>query len=101
MLHWYPIKQLMHELTGAAVEKAAVFELTSYFENQMTKVILQSKDELEKLNQLKKIQGLYQKNRIDRDCIKNAIKSLSEEDNSHLPFDGGSVVKEKKDKEVA
>ena len=76
MLHWYPVKELMHKLTGLNVEKGAVFELTNHFEEQMEKVIVQSKKELEKLNNLKEIQGLYQKNRIDRDCIRNAIKII-------------------------
>ena len=75
----------MHELTGLPVEKTAVFELTNYFEEQIKKVILQSKKELARINELKRIQGLYQKNRIDRDCIRNAIKSLNGNNDSPLP----------------
>jgi hypothetical protein len=98
MLHWYPIKELMHELTGLSVEKSAIFELTSYFEEQIKKVILQSEKELERLNELKEIQGLYQKNRIDRDCVKNAIKSLNNNDNSlSASEDARKVIKEKKE----
>jgi hypothetical protein len=77
MFHWNPIKDLIHEITGKHVEKSAIFELSSYIEEEMKKVIQQSNVELDKLNDLKKIQGLYQKNRIDRDCIKNAIKTLN------------------------
>ena len=102
MLHWHPIKELMHELTGLSVEKSAIFELASFFEDEIEKVILQSNKELKKLNDLKEIQGLYQKNRIDRDCIRNAIKNIYKEDDSYLPSNDGRKVKEKKeDIEVA
>ncbi len=100
MLHWYPIKELMHELTGLPVEKSAIFELTTYFEKQIKELILQSKKELGKLNHLKEIQGLYQKNRIDRDCIKNAIKALNENNDSDLPKKGGSVQEKRENFEV-
>jgi hypothetical protein len=97
MLHWYPIKELMHKLTGLNVEKSAIFELTNYFEEQIEKIILQSKKEMLKLNKMKKIQGLYVKHRIDRDCIRNAIKSLNENSDSHMSEKGGKVIKEKKE----
>lgn len=97
MLHWYPIKELMHELIGLSVEKSAIFELTSHFEEQIKKVILQSKSELIKLNELKEIQGLYQKNRIDRDCIQNAIKHIYENKDSHLSKKDRKVKKEKEE----
>lgn len=97
MLHWNPIKDLIHEITGRDVEKSAVFELSSHIEKEMKKVILQSNVELEKLNELKKIQGLYQKNRIDRDCIKNAIKTIKEDPDSPMASlsDVGQVKKKK------
>ena len=94
-LHWHPIKELVHKLTGLAVEKSAAFELTNYFEEQIKKVILQSKEELQKLNSLKEIQGLYQKNRIDRDCIKNAIKTLNTKNDSRPTQNCVRKVKEK------
>jgi len=97
MLHWHPIKELMHDLTGKYVEKSAIFELTGFFEDEIEKVILQSNKELKKLNKLKEIQGLYQKNRIDRDCIRNAIKNIYKEHDSHLPSNDGRKVKEKKE----
>ena len=86
----------MHKLTGLSVEKSAIFELTSYFEEQIKKVILQSEKELDKLNKLKEIQGLYQKNRIDRDCIKNAIKNIYKDNDAHLPKNNGRKVKKEK-----
>jgi len=97
VLHWYPIKELMHELTGLPVEKSAVFELIIYFEEQIKKVVLQSKKEMLKLNELKKIQGLYVKHRIDRDCIRNAIKSLNGDSDSYLPRKGRKVIKKKEE----
>ena len=68
MFHWSPIKTLMHELTGKPVERSAIIELTIYFENEIKKVIIQSKDELKKLNEIKEIQGLYQKNQSAVNC---------------------------------
>ena len=97
MLHWYPIKELTHKITGKSVEKSAIFELTNHFDKEIKKVIIQSEKELKKLNQLKEIQGLYQKNRIDRDCVKNAIKTLSKNRNSHLSEKDRKVRKEKKE----
>jgi hypothetical protein len=97
MLHWHPIKELMHELTGLNVETTAVHELSNYFEGEIKKVILQSKEELEKLNQIKEIQGIYQKNRIDRDCIKNAIKTIKQNNNTLSESkDLGGILKKKK-----
>jgi DNA repair ATPase RecN len=95
MIHWHPIKELVHQLTGLSVESSAVIELTNYFEEEIKKVVLQIKEELQKLNGLKEIQGLYQKNRIDRDCIKNAIKTLNTKNDSHPTQECVRSVKEK------
>ena len=97
MLHWYPIKQLIHQLTGLPVENSAIIELTIYFEEEIKKIVLQSKEELEKINSLKEIQGLYQKNRIDKDCVKNAIKTLNTKKDSDLTQKCVGSVKEKKE----
>jgi Glu-tRNA(Gln) amidotransferase subunit E-like FAD-binding protein len=97
MLHWTPIKELIHEITRKHVEKSAVFELLSYIEEEMKKVILQSKIEHKKLNELKKIQGLYQKNRIDKDCIKNVIKTINRNsDSPSASLNGARKVKKRK-----
>jgi hypothetical protein len=98
MLHWYPVKELMHKLTGLNVEKGAVFELTNHFEDQIEKVIIQSKKELEKLNDLKEIQGLYQKSRIDRDCVRNAIKIINTDEHVIPSYETGGIIKKKKKK---
>ena len=97
MIHWNPLKELVHELTGLPIEKPAIFELTNYFEEQIKTVILQSKEELDALNQLKAIQGLYQKNRIDRDCIRNAIKTLKRNTDSLPPEKGQEGDKRKEE----
>lgn len=102
MLHWCTIKDLIHTITGKSVEKSAIFELTNYFEEEIKKVILQSEKELKKLNKLKESQGLYQKNRIDRNCIKNAIKNLNKK-NIHRSAsikDAGMVIEKKENFEV-
>ena len=96
MLHWHPIKELMHELTGCNVETTAVHELTNYIEDEIKKVIIQSKIELQELNKLKKIQGLYQKHRIDKICVFNAIKTINAKSNAHLTQNCVGKVKEKR-----
>lgn len=67
----------MHSLTGMNVEKRAVMELIIYFEASIDKVILQAEKELEQLNSRKKIQGLYEKSRIDAESVRRAIKNLN------------------------
>lgn len=95
-LYWYTIWRHMRKLTGKDVEKRAVIELVVYFENQIDKVIHQSIKELYKLNELKKIQGLYPKKRIDKTCIWNAIKTINSNEHSVLSVTTGG--KEKKEK---
>jgi hypothetical protein len=79
MFHCHPLLKHMQKLTGKSFEKMAVMELIIYLENQVDQIALQSIKELNQLNKLRKIQGLYQKNRIDRLCISSAIKHLNNE----------------------
>lgn len=67
----------MRELTGKDIEKRAVMELIGYCEALIDRVILQSVEEMNKLNKQKKIQSLYQKKRIDVECIRRAIKTIN------------------------
>ena len=79
MFHCHPLLRHMQELTGMNIEKMAVMELILYLEKQVDQVALQSLKELDRLNKLRKIQGIYQKNRIGRLCISSAIKHLNNE----------------------
>lgn len=85
MFHWYSVWKIMRKLTNKQIEKRAVMELITYFEKQVEKVIIQSKIELSKLNRAKRSQGIYQKTRIDKDCIVNAIKTINSNEHSSLP----------------
>jgi Glu-tRNA(Gln) amidotransferase subunit E-like FAD-binding protein len=87
----------MRELTKLNVEKTAIFDIINYFEPEINKVITQSVKELENLNKLKEIQGLYQKNRIDKECIQNAIKTLNKNNDTHPTQNSVRSVKEKKE----
>jgi hypothetical protein len=49
MLHLHPIKLLMHKLTGLHCETTAIAELNNYIEDEIKKVIIQSKKELYKI----------------------------------------------------
>jgi hypothetical protein len=74
----------MRKLTHREVEKRAVMKLIDHFESQIDAVIKQSVAELDKINELKIIQGLHTKKRIDQDCIKNAIKTINSNMHSNL-----------------
>lgn len=93
MLHWRQIWTHMRRITKREIEKRAVMEIINYFEPQIDIVIKQSVLELEKINDLKEIQGLHQKERIDQDCIKNAIKTLNSNSNYELRKNGGRYKK--------
>ena len=60
-------------------------------------MIYQSVKELEKANELKKTQGLYPKSRIDRDCIRNAIKTVNSKQHSSLSKQTGGISKKKEE----
>lgn len=76
MFHWNQIWKHMRSITHKDIEKRAIWELIGYFENQIDLVIKQSVTELNNLNKLNKIQGLDQKSRIDKECIRNAINTI-------------------------
>jgi hypothetical protein len=81
VLYWKQVWRRVHELAGVHVEKRAVMELISHAEQHMDMVILQSKRELEKRNELCGIQGIRPRARIDGECVRQAIKSIN--DNGH------------------
>jgi hypothetical protein len=85
----------MHELTNTDIEKRAIMEFISYFETQMNLVILQSKKELNKKNELNRIQGLKEKKRIDFECIKDAIKIINNIQHSTNSKKGGTKQEKK------
>ena len=86
----------MHDLTNMHIEKRAVMEFICYFEEQMNMVISQSAKELAKKNKINEIQGLRQLERIDKDCIKKAIKTINNNGDSTVSKrTGGKSSKEK------
>ena len=86
----------MRYLTGKEIEKRAVMEFISYFEEQMNMVIAQSVKELEERNKMCKIQGLKKKQRIDQRCIRKAIKSINNNSHSSASERTGGTKKEAK-----
>lgn len=90
----------MHTLTGRDVEKRAVMELITHIETWADKVILQSEKELEQLNSQKKIQGLYEKSRIDDECIRRAIKNLNAVAYSSSSERTGGLIQQEGEKNV-
>ena len=97
MFHWNQVWKHMRMITNKDIEKRAIWELIDFFETQIDAVIQQSLIELEKLNQLKEIQGLDPKSRIDKYCIRNAIKTInSEEYSSESERTGGKVARKER-----
>jgi len=82
-------------ITNKDIEKRAIWELINYFENQIDAVIKQSLIELNKLNKLNEIQGLDPKSRIDKECIKNAIKTINSDYYSSMSERTGGIIKTK------
>ena len=96
MLYWKQVWKQMHNLTSMDIEKRAVMEFISYFEEQMNMVISQSAKELKKRNKLNGVQGLRQCQRIDRECVRDAIKTINNNGySSSSERTGGKPPKEK------
>lgn len=87
----------MRDLTDRDIEKRAVMEFICYFEEQMSMVISQSAKELEKRNRTSAIQGLRKRERIDRECIRGAIKTINNNGHSSMSGRTGGKKPEKKE----
>lgn len=94
MVFCHSVWKRMRELTDKKIEKRAVFEIVYYIENQIDKIILQSVKELDKLNEMRSIQGIYQKVMIDQHCVQNAIKIINSHSLYPLPQQGGGDIEE-------
>ena len=97
MLHWMQVWKHMHDTTKMQIEKRAVMEVISYFEEQINMVILQSVKELEKRNELHDMQGLRQKQRIDSECVRDAIKTINKNGHSDLSGRTGGTIRKIKE----
>jgi len=86
----------MRQITNKEIEKRAVAVLIEYFEPQIDAVIKQCPIELDKINHLKQIQGMYTKDRIDEECIRNAISFIKLKGNAVLPKGGEKQKKGEK-----
>lgn len=83
----------MRNVTGREVEKRAVSEFITYFEEQIDMVIRQSVRELDKKNGLEEIQGIRPQARIDQECISEAIKTINNNGHSLAPGRAGGTKK--------
>jgi len=93
MFHWRQIWTHMRRLTKREIEKRAIMEIINYFEPQIDSVIKQSVVELERINDLKEIQGLHKKVRIDQNCVRKAIKTINSNGDVDSPKKGGKYQK--------
>ena len=96
MFHWNQVWKHMRDLTNRDIEKRAVMEFIYYFEEQIDMVILQSARELNKRNELYRVHKLKQKQRIDSECIREAIKTINNNGHSSMPEMAGGKTKETK-----
>jgi hypothetical protein len=95
MLYWKQVWKQMRDLTDKEIEKRAVMEFICYFEEQMNMVISQSVKELKKRNRNSAIQGLRKGERIDSECVRNAIKTIN--NNGHSSVSERTGGKSKKE----
>ena len=93
MFHWDQVRKHMHKLTGLEIEKRAIMEVIVYFEFQFDNLMKQGVLEHNKLNNLRILQGINPKMRIDRDCIRNAIKTINSNEHSLLSDKTGGKIK--------
>jgi len=100
MLHWDQVKRQMHEITGLPIENRAIMELITYIEPIIEKIIKQSIIEHKKLNNMYKFQGLKPKRRLNQDAIRNAIKTINNNDHSELSLQTGGMIKKEGEKYV-
>lgn len=98
MLCYHSIWKHMRKVTTRCIEKRAVIELTNHLERHIENIVKQSEIELKRLNYLRKKQGVYNKKRIDRDCIVNVIKNINQDQYSLLPKKAGGTKKREKEK---
>ncbi|HEC77343.1 MAG TPA: hypothetical protein ENI33_08850 [Thermoplasmatales archaeon] len=95
----YSIWKRMRELTGKKIEKRAIFEIVNFIEEQIDKIILQSLEEFESLNEMRRIQGFYQRTIMDAECVKRAIKNIYPNNYYILPKRAGGDEGEEDRKE--
>lgn len=85
----------MHKLSNKEVEKRAVMILIQHIEKIVDEIIFQGVKELDKSNQLRKIQGIDKKKRLDEYSINAAINNINLKQDISSTKIGG----EKKEKE--
>ena len=71
-------------------------ELFILIESLADTITHQSLLELDLMNASREKQGLPRKERIDRDCVRRAIKSISRDRFSSLPEKAGGIIQEEK-----
>jgi hypothetical protein len=79
----------MYKLAGMPIEKRAVMEVICYLEEQMDSVIIESKKQLDKRNEYCEVQKIKPKQRIDSECVRQAIKIINNNRDSSLPKRAG------------
>ena len=99
MLHWSQVWKQMRLITNKEVEKGAIMELFISIEDFTNTIIQQSLLELDLINASREKQGLSRKERIDRECVKRAIKSISQDGITSLPEKAGGILQEEKGEE--
>ena len=87
------LRDLVKTRTKKQVTQGYVFHLAEYLEDYTKKIIKFSEKELEKQNEKRRIQGIYQKQRINEDCLKDIIIFINLNNNGFLPEEAGGAKK--------
>jgi hypothetical protein len=86
----------MYKLADMPIEKRAVMEVIYYLEEQMDSVIMESKKQLDNRNEYCKVQKIRPKQRIDCECVRQAIKIINSNHDSSLPKRAGGKFQKAK-----
>ena len=100
MFHWHQIWKHMRMLTNSDIEKRAIMELIYYFEPRIDAVIKQSEQERKTINEIRSIQGLHPKQRIDGECVRKAIKTINSNHITSTSNGGGEKKHTKKNNPI-
>lgn len=87
------LRDLVKTRTKKQVTQGYIYHLAEYLEDYTKKLVKLCDKELEKQNEKRMIQGLYQKQRINEDCLKDTIILINLNCNGFSPEKAGGTKK--------
>ena len=87
------LRELVKTRTKKQVTQKYIFHLAEYLEDYTEKIVKLCEKELQKQNEKRRIQGIYQKQRINEECLRNAIIFINLNSNGFSPEKAGGTKK--------